>query len=283
MPPKEIKTMLCPICRKLISLDETKCPYCGTSRPGSWMHHNPLARLFADPAQLIKAIIILNVAMFALTVVMNVQVLNFSLNPLTFLSPDRRILVIFGATGKGPIDELHRWWSLLSANYLHGGLLHILLNMMVLRQIAMLVAREYGLYRMFTIYTMGGIIGFCFSYIGDTHVTIGASAAICSLIGAALYYGKSRGGSYGEAIFKQLGVWAITLLFLGWLVPVIDNWGHGGGIAAGILLGLLLGYQEKGRELPWHKHTALICAVCTLIVLAWAIMSSFYYLFIVKI
>jgi len=281
MPHKVVKTMLCPNCRKLISLDETKCPYCGTSRPGSWVHHNPLARLFDDPAQLIKAVIALNVAMFVLTIIMSFQRLNFSINPLTFLSPDSRSLLVFGATGKVPIDNMNRWWSLLSANYLHGGILHILFNMLAFRQISVLIAREYGIYRMFMIYTLGGILGFWISYLAGTSFTIGSSAAICSLIGAALYYGKTRGGAYGQAVYRQIGGWTLMIFLFGFTIPGIDNWGHGGGIGAGILLGLLLGYQEKRREAPWHKRTALMCAVCTLVVLAWAVVSSLYYLLIV--
>jgi len=275
--------MLCPTCRKLISSDETKCPYCGTSRPGSVMLNNPLTGLFDDPGRLIKAIITLNVAMFALTIVMSIQGLNLSANPLTFLSPDGRILLVFGSTGKVPIDNMNRWWSLLSANYLHGGILHILFNMLAFRQISVLIAREYGTYRMFMIYTLGGILGFWISYLAGTSFTIGSSAAICSLIGAALYYGKARGGAYGQAVYRQIGGWALMIFLFGFTIPGIDNWGHGGGIGAGILLGLLLGYQEKKREAPWQKRTALACALCTLIVLAWAILSGLYYIFIVKI
>ncbi len=275
--------MLCPTCRKLIGTDETKCPYCGTTRPGSWLHQNPLARLFDDPTRLIKAIISLNVAMFALTIVMSFQGLNVSMNPLTFLSPDSRSLLVFGATGKVPIDNMNRWWSLLSANYLHGGILHILFNMVAFRQISVLIAREYGIYRMFIIYTLGGILGFWISYLAGTAFTIGSSAAICSLIGAALYYGKTRGGAYGQAVYRQIGGWALMIFLFGFTIPGIDNWGHGGGIAAGILLGLLLAYQEKKKEAPWHKRVALMCAVCTLVVLGWAVTSSFYYLLVAKI
>ena len=88
MSPTALKTILCPICRKLISVDEARCPYCGTSKPGSWMHNNPVARLFNDPARFIKGIIYVNVGMFALTVLISFQHLNLSMgNPLTFSIP----------------------------------------------------------------------------------------------------------------------------------------------------------------------------------------------------
>ena len=125
MPRSLLKTILCPTCRKLISVDEARCPYCGTSKPGSWMHNNFIARLFNDPARFIKGIIYVNVGMFALAILLSFQGLRLSMNPLTFLSPDNRSLLLLGATGAVPIDNLHRWWTLLSANYLHGGILHI--------------------------------------------------------------------------------------------------------------------------------------------------------------
>ena len=78
----------------------------------------------------------------------------------------------------------HRFWTLVSANYLHGSILHIFFNMAALRQLGLLVAREYGVYRMFIIYTLGGIIGFFISYLASVSWTIGASAAVCSLAGS---------------------------------------------------------------------------------------------------
>lgn len=278
MPRNIPTTILCPTCRKLISADEALCPYCGTSKPGSWTHNNFITRLFNDPVRFIKGIIYVNAGMFALAILLSFQGLSFSMNPLTFLSPDSRSLLLLGATGAVPINNMHRWWTLLSANYLHGGILHILFNMMAFRQISVLIIREYGLHRMFSIYTLGGIIGFWISYLAQTPFTIGSSAAICSLIGSALYYGKSRGGVYGQAIYRQIGGWVIVIFLFGFTIPGIDNWGHGGGIAAGILLGLLFGYHERKKETRLHKTLARLCALATVTVLFWAIGSCFYLL-----
>jgi rhomboid protease GluP len=185
--------------------------------------------------------------------------------------------VLLGATGTIPIDHLHRWWSLVSANYLHGGIFHILFNMLALRQIAPLVLREYGVNRMVILYTLSGVIGFFVSYLAGVMLTIGASAAVCGLIGATLYYGKSRGGAYGQAIYRQIAGWALGILVFGFLIPGVNNWGHGGGIGAGIVLGLLLGYQERKRERLFHKTLAGICVLLTVMILVWAVVSGIYY------
>lgn len=227
-----------------------------------------------DSDSLIKAIIYLNAGMFIISILLSPGGLNFSGNPLTLLSPGSQGLLIFGATGTIPIDRMGRWWTLLSANYLHGGILHILFNMLALRQIAPLIVREYNISRMFILYTLGGIAGFAISYLAGVEFTIGSSAAVCSLIGAALYFGKSRGGVYGQAVYRQVGGWVIGIFAFGILVPGINNWGHAGGILAGILLGALLGYREHRKEASWHRWTARILAGLTLAVLLFAIVSG---------
>jgi len=203
------------------------------------------------------------------------------LNPLTFLAPSGQILELLGATGKVPIDAFQRYWTLVSANYLHGSILHIFFNMAAFRQLGLLVSREYGVYRMFIIYTLGGVIGYFISYLASVPWTIGASASVCSLAGALLYYGKRRGGVYGRTLYKQIGIWVVILFLFGILVPVINNWGHGGGIAAGIGLGFLLGYHERKKESIFHKLLAGSCAVLTILILGWAVVSGIYIRFFV--
>ncbi len=267
-------SILCPNCRKLVGSDETKCPYCGTPRPGSWIRNNPITQIMNDSDALIKAIIYVNAGMFIISILLSPGGLNFTGNPLTLLSPGSQGLLLFGATGTIPIDRMHRWWTLLSANYLHGGILHLLFNMVALRQIAPLIIREYNISRMFILYTLGGIAGFAISYLAGVKFTIGSSAAVCSLIGAALYFGKSRGGVYGQAVYRQVGGWVIGIFAFGILVPGINNWGHAGGILAGVLLGALLGYREHRKEAGWHRWTARILAGSTLAVLLFAIVSG---------
>jgi rhomboid protease GluP len=248
--------------------------------PAAWWKNNFWTRGFSDPHRLIKSIIGINIGIYVISLLLNPQGFGRALNPLTLLSPSGQILELLGATGKVPIDAFQRYWTLVSANYLHGGILHILFNMAAFRQLGLLVAREYGVYRMFAIYALGGIIGFFISYLAAVPWTIGASASVCSLAGALLYYGKSRGGIYGRALYKQIGIWLIILFLFGILVPVINNWGHAGGIAGGIAMGFLLGYQERKKENMVHKLLAGGCAVLTIIVLAWAVFSGIYYRFL---
>jgi rhomboid protease GluP len=271
--------LLCPGCRKLVSADEPKCPYCGLPAPGSRWRNTFFTRGFSSGEQLINTIIAVNAVMYLLSLLMSSRGLNLSGNPMSFLSPDSQGLLLLGATGAIPIDRFHHWWTLVSASYLHGGLLHIVFNMLALRQIAPLVIREYGIHRMIAIYTLSGVCGFLISYLAGVSFTIGASAAVCGLIGAALYYGKRRGGIYGQAVYRQVGGWAIGIVLFGLVVPGINNWAHGGGMAAGIVMGLLLGYHERKKENMHHRLLGSLCVFGTAAVLLWALFTGLVYRF----
>ncbi len=268
-------SIICPSCKKLISGDEPLCSYCGIKRPSSdWRLLLGVFRGLPED-RLVRIIVAVNCSFFLLSLLLGPA--SFSIHPFSFLSPGTKSLILLGATGSVPIDSLGRWWSLISANYLHGGLIHLVFNMLGLLQLGPLCAREYGGARMFLIYSTGGTFGFLISYLAGVRLTIGASAALCTLIGAMLYYGKSRGGLYGDLIYRRIGGWALSIFLFGFLVPGINNWGHGGGLAAGLCLGYLLGYKEKRAETAAHRFFAGCLALVTVVILLWAGVSSLFY------
>jgi len=271
--------MLCPNCRKLISSDEPACPYCGVSKPGSQWKRGLFKRFSVDTLDAVKIILYVNIALYVLSIFLNPSALGLSVNPLTFLSPSDKSLFLLGATGTIPINLYGLWWTLVTASFLHGGILHIFFNMTALGQLGVFVSREFGLNRFWIIYILTGIAGFLISYIAGVSFTIGASASVCGLIGAILYYGKSRGGFYGEVIYKQAVGWVIGIVLFGLLVPGINNWAHGGGILSGVLLAYLLGYHDKERENLLHRLLAAGCIVLTAVFLLWAVLRAVYYSF----
>ncbi|MBT7631695.1 MAG: rhomboid family intramembrane serine protease, partial [Desulfobacula sp.] len=149
---------------------------------------------FLTPSFVMNAMIYTNVIMFFISLVYSGKNMILSFNPFYAFTPSMDVLNFLGASGRFPIVKFEAWWSLITANWLHGGLLHILFNMMALKTLAPLVMKEFGLYRMFSIYTLTGIAGFLLSYFGNVYLTIGASSGLCGLIGASLFFGKSRGG-----------------------------------------------------------------------------------------
>jgi rhomboid protease GluP len=273
------QSILCPNCNLLISLSEPRCPHCGLRSPGAAWRRVAVFRLLADPGVLTKTIIGANVALYAVALLLDPGSGGLAFNPLLLLSPSDQSLFYLGASGRIPIDRFGRWWSVVSAGYLHAGLLHIFFNMAALRQLASVTAREFGASRMFVIYTAGSIAGFIVSYVAGVKLTVGASAGVCGLVGAVLYYGRSRGGTYGSALFRQVGMWVVLMFVFGFLVPMINNWAHAGGIAVGALAAFLLGYNERRREGSLPKTLAAACLVVTVLVLVYATGTGAYYRF----
>ena len=268
------RAMLCLRCRRLIGSDESHCSWCGAARPTVW--RLAMARVWGglDGDWVVTAIITVNIVFYLISLLLSSHG-SLSPNPLSMLTPDRTSMLLLGGTGTIPIDRFGRYWTILSANYLHGGIFHILFNLMALRQIAPRVNQEYGISRMFIIYTLGGVCGYVVSYLAGVPFTIGASAAVCGLIGALLYFGRSCGGVYGSAVYREVSGWVISLFIFGLLMPGINNWGHGGGIVGGMVVGMLLGYGTRRPETVTHRLLALLCALLTAAVLAWAVFDAF--------
>jgi rhomboid protease GluP len=273
----EKKSMLCPNCRRLISNDEPACPYCGMARPGAlwkrrfsgmtWLHR-------FDPVMLI---LIVNGVFYVLALLLDPSSLGLSANPMTLLSPSNGSLFLLGATGTVPM-AYGRWWTLITASFLHGGILHIFFNMMALRQLGPFVIEMFGMHRFAILYVWTGVAGFFLSAVAGIPFTIGASAPVCGLIGAILYYGKSRGGFYGDAIYRQALGWVAGLVLFGLFLPGINNWAHGGGIVSGLLLAFLTGYNEKRGETWVQRMLGTGSILITAAALLWAVIQAVYQL-----
>ncbi|MGA2554044.1 MAG: rhomboid family intramembrane serine protease [Smithella sp.] len=264
------KSILCPNCRKLISRDEPACPYCGLSRPGLHNTAGIIQKIFlgSDP---VRTIIYVNIALYVLSLILGGVSTEGSLN---FLSPSSQSLFLLGASGTIPVIGAHRYWTLISASFLHGGILHIAFNMMALYQLGPFVLREFGFHRFINLYIITGICGFAVSVLFGVPFTIGASASICGLIGAIIYFGKSRGDHYGEIIYKEAMGWVAGLIVFGLIFSGINNWAHGGGILSGIGLAFLMGYNDNKQESAWIKLLAYACILITVLVLIWAVANS---------
>lgn len=270
--------MLCPGCRKLISADEPACPYCGLTGPGKLGWLTRMRRFSPEGMDIVKMIISANVVLFVLSLVLNPSETGFTANPLGLLAPSHRSLFALGATGTIPVGYYGRWWTLISASFLHGGILHIFFNMAALSQLGPFVIQIFGPSRFIVLYTLTGIAGFSVSLIAGVPFTIGASACVCGLIGAILYYGKSRGGFYGETVYRQAMGWIVGLVIFGLLLPGINNWAHGGGVLSGVLLGFLMGGEDRHPETARHRLLGWACLLLTVAVLLWAMIGALSYL-----
>jgi rhomboid protease GluP len=195
----------------------------------------------------------------------------------SLFAPGGNALLEFGASGAIPIFVLGNWWSVLSATWLHGSLLHILFNMMSVRNIGPATADIIGPARTIIIYVVSGACGFLLSsfagaflpaipFLTGARITVGASASVLGLIGALVHYGRVSGSSLIRAQSQQ---WALMLIIMGIFMPRIDNLAHIGGFIGGYATSAY--FNPQTRERGDHM---LIAAICLLLSFA-AIVASF--------
>jgi rhomboid protease GluP len=220
------------------------------------------------------------IAIYVLMVLMDPSSSIRGTSLFDILPPSDRSLILFGISGAVPVFQWGFWWSLLTAGWLHGSLLHIVFNMMGLRQLAPAATEMYGPGRMLIIYTLGGVTGFIASSFAGQYLpaipilhgaayTVGASAPLCGLLGALMYYGKRSGSSM---VTMQAKSWVMSLVLFGFLFPGIDNWAHAGGFAGGYLVARFLDPLQPERL--DHLIIGIACLAVTGIAIVFSIVHG---------
>ena len=237
-------SVVCAQCNQLVGINEETCPFCGAWRPGLFGWAPFLRTLLGVRLDLIALIVGAVVTLYALALLLEPEAIMNSSGLLSILSPGGRALYQLGMTG-GVAWQLGWWWTLLTAIYLHGGLLHIVFNVMWIRNLGPVAADAYGPARTFVLFNVAGAGGFLVSNVMSGAPTIGASGAIFGLLAGLIVYGRKRGASM---LTQQLWQWAIILGIFGFIMPSVNNWAHGGGFAGGWLAAHLMGFSDEHRE-----------------------------------
>ena len=163
---------------------------------------------------------------------------------VSVMDPNPQELFRWGANF-GPVSLILQPWRLLTANYIHIGILHIALNMWGLWSLGNLAERIFGGWTYFVIYTLCGLTGSLASaWRNPPILSAGASGAIFGIAGAliaALYLGKLPFPKHAvQSTLKSLVFVAGYNLFYGAIVPGISNSDHIGGLVCGLVLGAAL-------------------------------------------
>jgi rhomboid protease GluP len=254
---------LCYSCGRLNRVDASECFYCGAKRPGLWGFGPTLVRTVGrlDFGRLVTIVCVLA---YLASLALDPASLGRPRSPFGILAPSVAALDALGMTGTYAWAR-GRWWTLLTAIYLHGSLIHIVFNMLWINQLAPPVAQAFGPCRLFAIFTAGGVAGFALSNVAGVTFSVGASGAVFGLLGAMVYYGRNRGGTFGLAVFKQYGQWAVVLLVLGFFMPAVNNVAHAGGLAGGYLAAAALGHEDRSPEQGVHRVVAVLTIALTVI------------------
>jgi rhomboid protease GluP len=230
------RPQLCPNCGSLVGINATRCHNCGTNLKFSMAAVNrSLSGVFSGPAPVTTALLVANLMMFGVEwMALAAQGGGGGLSILWGMGGVATYRL--GLSAPYGIYVQHQWYRLITAMFLHGGLIHIGFNMMSLMQLGPALEELYGSARYFFLYIFTGAFGFLLSsFIG--HYSLGASGGLLGLVGAMLAITSKRGGSYMRELRSRLISSVVILFVLGWMGMGIDNWAHGGGLAAGFVLG----------------------------------------------
>ena len=167
----------------------------------------------------------------------------------TMIDMDLKVLVDMGAL-YGPLVVLKgEWWRLLSAMFLHGGMTHLLMNMVSLYIVGRGVESYFSKSAYVALYLFSGLIGGLASLmVHPQSVGIGASGAIFGLFGALAGFflaHRKQIAAYSREFMKDFAAIIGLNLLLGLSIPSIDMSAHIGGLIAGFAGGYLLAVRPR--------------------------------------
>jgi len=256
---------MCPACRELVDRSLSTCTACGASMVG--VAGGGSQRLFSSIlphfSNLTSILITFNVVMLALPLMIwgAAPAAGF----FSLLSPSGKTMLLFGAKWDPLIVELGQYWRLVTAGFLHWGVIHLAMNSYALTILGPLVEESFGWRKTLFIYIVCDACAFGVSAVfSRDSLSAGASGPVFGLIGFAFVFAKFRAGSRGRAISQQMMGFitpAIVMLFL----PGIDNAAHIGGFLAGAVLAMFVDSGEPYT--PQARRLWAVLTVLTLLVL----------------
>jgi rhomboid protease GluP len=251
---------MCPNCRAFITTSDRVCPYCGVQvaqRAVETRNPGPILGGLIPAAQFTTILILLiNAGLF---IAMEMLAKSYGGEGVANYA--------LGSKYGPAIYQQHEWWRLVTAGFLHGDIIHILMNSWALYSIGAQVEQLYGTARMLVIYFVGTVGGFYLSLLYNPMIpSVGSSAGITGLIGAMLALSIAYRAQIGNQLRNQLLMWIGYIIAIGLLPGVsIDNAAHIGGLATGFGLGWIAGLPVRStrqREAMW-RVLAAVCVMAT--------------------
>ena len=260
-------SMICPRCGKLISISEPKCPFCGAWNPSLYGYGPELQKFIGRRLDLTSVIVGACIVLYVTALVLQPEAILHPAGFLDILAPGSRALYQLGMTG-GIAWSQRWWWTLFTAIYLHGSLLHIFFNVMWIRNLGPSVVEFWGPAQAFVIFNVAGVVGFLVSNLVTGHPSIGASGAIFGMLAALIVYGRRVGHS---ALTSQVWQWAIIVFVMGFVMSSVNNWAHAGGFAGGWLAASVMRTTAEKRE----GRAAMVCGVLFALLTVAGVVLSF--------
>lgn len=259
----------CHSCNRLVSVNAKECIHCGTHNPGLWGYSRAVRQLSNDFG--FSILVIWGcISLYALSLTGGFALQKGG----DFLVPTCKMLFLFGGTGAVPLFHYGRLWTVLSAGWLHGGIFHLVFNLLWINYLVPSVTRAYGAARLTTIYVVsiisGGLLtSFVFLLLPGqgAALAVGASGGLFGLFGSLVSYGQK---TKDYDIRQQALTFTAVGFVYGLVMPGVDNWGHLGGFLGGYLITQLPWLNPQARQ----KLSDLVVAATGMSLVALSLMLS---------
>jgi membrane associated rhomboid family serine protease len=250
----QVKTRMCRSCRALVDTDERYCPHC----------HERLGRRIGGIEKLLQNLVpnfapisymVLTINFLWFVIIFASQRDSPGQDLRTFLMGGSMKSIVQWGGDAALLVSQGQWWRLISAIFIHIGVIHLLFNSYALIFIGPLLEELLGRERFLVIYVGTGVFGFVVSnaYYHPVHVTAGASGAIFGLIGAGIILSR-KWASWGSMLKEQLVHWAIYGLGYGIFIGA-NNAAHFGGFLSGMGIAFLLhnpALSTSREDISWR-------------------------------
>lgn len=170
------------------------------------------------------------------------------INIIVYLLQIMGIVPVYEFAMSGELFKEGNYWVILTACFLHGGIIHLICNMYSLYVIGTQLETVLGKIKFIVVYLLSAIVGSLASGVLNNGLSIGASGAIFGLVGALIYFGYHYRLYLGNVIVSQLVPIVILNLLIGFMLPGIDNFAHIGGLVGGVFAGMIVGIEGKTNK-----------------------------------
>lgn len=189
------------------------------------------------------------------TAIIIINVLCFLYLELQGSTENAGFMLAHGAMFAPLVVDHGQYYRLVTSVFMHFGVSHLMNNMLVLFVLGDNLERALGHVKYLIFYLLCGVGANLISMTvnlmtGSLSVGAGASGAIFGVVGGLVYAVGVNRGRLEDLTSRQLGVMILLTLYHGFTSMNIDNAAHIGGLAAGILLGILL-YRKPRRYMGY--------------------------------
>lgn len=241
----------CQRCAAWIPGPATMCAYCGTSSPDTPIEVRPARSPLGLPR---------SVTVTKILIAVNVVCFLWSLYVQFTWTPRANLLQIL-LTGRGFDEGLDKsgayahdnvfgggeWWRVVTATFLHGGIVHLGFNMYALKGLGAIAEEIFGATKFLVVYLVGAVgstlaVSFWFAGVRgeEPYSMVGASGAVFAVGGLVAAFLLRRGSASGRQIGMSLARNLLFMLVLGFVFPFVSNTGHVGGLVPGVAFGLVV-------------------------------------------